>query len=90
MVAIQMGEQPAEWWIVLFLLDANGAAHETVGVRRGAEKIAEPVDRIGVGPLQIVEHEDDGRRQSNGLRQRFEETQALPALELTVRDGNVR
>ena len=88
-VALEMTEQPSERRIVLLLLRAHRADNEAARVGCRAHKILEPFDRVAIGPLQVVDDEDEGSRRSECLRQRLEEAQALPALELPIGRRNI-
>ena len=89
LVAFEMSEQPPERRIVLLLLGAHRADDEAARVGRRAQEVMKPLDRVGVRPLQIVENEHERRGRPERLRQRLEEAQALPALELLFRCRNV-
>ena len=84
-----MTEQPSERGVVLLLLRAHRADDEAAHVGCRAHEILEPFDGVAVGPLQVVDDEDEGSGRSECLRQRLEEAQALPALELPVGRRNL-
>ena len=84
-VAFELAEQPSERRIVLLLLGAHRADDEAARVGRRAQEIVEPFDGVAVGPLQIVDDEHERSGGPERLRERLEEAQALPALELSAR-----
>ena len=88
-VALEVTEQPSERRIVLLLLGAHGADDEAARVGCRAHEILKPFDGVAVGPLQVVDDEDERSRRPERLRQRLEEAQALPALELPVGRRNL-
>src|SRR5262245_38977472 len=44
----------------------------------------QPVDRVAVCPLQVVDHHNEGRRGANRSSERLEKAEALPALEMMI------
>ena len=83
-VAFEVTEQRSETRIVLLLLRADRADQEAARVGCRSQEILEPFDGVCICPLQIVDDEDQRRRRPESLRQRLEEAQALPVLELAV------
>lgn len=88
-VGFETTEQPSERRIVLLLLGAQRADNEAAGIRRRAQEILQPFDRVRVRPLKVVEDEDERSRRMERVCQRFEEAQALPAFELPSRSWNL-
>ena len=81
-VAFEIATRRPSGGIVLLLLGAHGADDEAARAGRRAQEVLEPLDRVRVRPLQVVEDEHQRRGRSERLRQRLEEAQPLPAFEL--------
>ena len=81
-IALETSEQPTQGRVVLLLLGARGADDEAVHVGGRAHEILQPVQGVAVGPLQIVDDENQRSGRSECLRERLEEAQLLPALQL--------
>jgi len=81
-VALEAGDHAREGRVVLFFLGTHGANKQAARIAGGAQKILEPLDGVAVGPLQVVDEEQQGSRRSKRLSDRVEEPHALPAFEL--------
>ena len=55
-----------------------------------AQEIVQPLEGVAVGPLQVVDDENERSRRAECLRERLEEAQALPALQLQGRVAGPR
>ncbi len=89
-VVLELPKQPDERRVVLLLFSPHGADDQAVRVGGRAHEVVKPFDRVAVRPLQIVKNEDERRGGSKRLRERFEESQPLPAFELPFGRGDVR
>src|SRR5262245_49923287 len=88
-VAFELTQQSHERWVVLLLLRSHRADDQAWCVGRRSRKILQPFDGVTVGPLQIVDEEDEWSSRSECSRERLEKPEPLPALELRVGRGNV-
>ena len=89
-VVFKLSKQPHERRVVLLLFSPNRPDDQTMPVGARAHEVLKPLDRVAVCPLQIVKNENERRGQPKRLRKRLEESQPLPAFELTFGGGDVR